>query len=88
MNIREADRVRACLDCGGPSALHPAAVVTYSEEPSPETGHVGWMWWALGAVKLLLGKNGCDCACDHDAESHDFDCDRCLACRISWAIDT
>lgn len=50
MNIREADRVRACLDCGGPSALHPAAVVTYSEEPSPETGHVGWMWWALGAV--------------------------------------
>lgn len=28
----------------------PAAVVTYSEEPSPETGHVGWMWWALGAM--------------------------------------
>ena len=26
----------------------PAAVVTYSEEPSPETGHVGWCWWALG----------------------------------------
>jgi hypothetical protein len=28
----------------------PAAVVTYAEEPSPETGHVGWCWWALGAM--------------------------------------
>lgn len=28
----------------------PAAVVTYSEEPSPETGHVGWCWWALGKM--------------------------------------
>jgi hypothetical protein len=26
----------------------PWAVVTYAEEPSPETGHVGWCWWALG----------------------------------------
>jgi hypothetical protein len=24
------------------------ACVTYSEEPSPETGHKGWFWWALG----------------------------------------
>ena len=43
---------------------------------------------ALGAVKLLLEKNGCDCDCAHDAESHDPDCDRCLACRISWAIES
>lgn len=28
----------------------PIAVVTYAEEPSPETGHVGWCWWALGKV--------------------------------------
>ena len=42
----------------------------------------------VGAVKLLLEANGCDCDCDHDAESHDADCDRCLACRISWAIET
>jgi hypothetical protein len=42
----------------------------------------------VGAVKLLLGANGCDCECDHDAESHDSDCARCLACRISWAIET
>ena len=41
---------------------------------------------ALNAVKLLLEANGCNCDCDHDAESHDADCDRCLACRISWAV--
>lgn len=28
----------------------PLAVITYAEEPSPETGHVGWCWWALGAM--------------------------------------
>ncbi len=28
----------------------PAAVVTYTTEPSPETGHVGWCWWARGAM--------------------------------------
>lgn len=42
----------------------------------------------VGAAKLLFEANGCDCDCDHDAESHDADCDRCLACRISWAIET
>lgn len=42
----------------------------------------------VGAVKLLLEANGCDCDCNHDAESHDSDCERCLACRISWAIQT
>jgi len=40
------------------------------------------------AVKMLLEKNGCDCDCEHDGESHDSDCDRCLACRISWAIES
>ena len=28
----------------------PAAVITYASEPSPETGHVGWCWWALGEM--------------------------------------
>lgn len=28
----------------------PSAVVVYTEEPSPETGHVGWCWWALGRM--------------------------------------
>lgn len=26
------------------------AVITYATEPSPETGHVGWCWWALGKM--------------------------------------
>ena len=26
----------------------PSAVITYTDEPSPETGDVGWCWWALG----------------------------------------
>ena len=42
----------------------------------------------VGAVRLLLEKNGCDCDCAHDAESHDSDCALCLACRISWAIES
>jgi len=28
----------------------PWAVITYTQEPSPETGHVGWCWWAMGAM--------------------------------------
>lgn len=28
----------------------PSAVVMHTTEPSPETGHVGWCWWALGAM--------------------------------------
>jgi hypothetical protein len=42
----------------------------------------------VGAVKLLLEANGCDCDCDHHHSEHDDGCDRCLACRISWAIET
>ena len=34
-------------DAVGPE---PLAVVTYTQEPSPETGHVGWVWWALGRM--------------------------------------
>ncbi|MFH0899068.1 MAG: hypothetical protein V2A73_00420 [Pseudomonadota bacterium] len=40
----------------------------------------------LVQVGELLAKNGCDCGCAHDAESHDDDCERCLACRIDEAI--
>lgn len=40
----------------------------------------------LRAVCDLLAQNGCDCDCDHDAESHDDDCERCLACRVSEAV--
>lgn len=40
----------------------------------------------VGAVKLLLEANGCDCECDHHDSEHDDECERCLACRISWAV--
>lgn len=33
-----------------PSNAEPLAVITYASEPSPETGHVGWYWWALGKM--------------------------------------
>jgi hypothetical protein len=32
------------------SSGDPQAVITYVTEPSPETGHVGWCWWALGQM--------------------------------------
>ena len=32
------------------SSEEPEAVVVYATEPSPETGHAGWCWWALGAI--------------------------------------
>lgn len=28
----------------------PVMIVTYASEPSPETGHVGWVWWAQGKM--------------------------------------
>ena len=27
-----------------------SAYVVYTTEPSPETGHIGWAWWALGRM--------------------------------------
>jgi hypothetical protein len=41
----------------------------------------------IHAIGELIADNGCDCECDHDFESHDDDCERCLACRISAALD-
>ena len=37
-------------------------------------------------IEELLTENGCDCECEHCWEDHDEDCERCLACRISMAI--
>ena len=41
---------------------------------------------SVARVDDMLSKNGCDCDCDHDAESHDDDCERCLACRVDAAL--
>jgi hypothetical protein len=40
----------------------------------------------VGSVVLLIEGHGCDCECEHHWEEHDKDCERCLACRISMAI--
>ena len=47
-------------ECGG-SEGEPDASVTYTEEPYPETGHVGWCWWAhgkMGDAESLVGAMG------------------------------
>lgn len=36
--------------CKDPEPPEHAAVITYASEPSPETGHVEWCWWALGRM--------------------------------------
>lgn len=33
-----------------PTEAEPDALITYATEPSPETGHVGWCWWARGKM--------------------------------------
>jgi hypothetical protein len=38
-----------------PDECTPVALVTYASEPSPETGHVGWCWWALGKMGEAAG---------------------------------
>ena len=47
------DHTTEYFDGGGWSASQPTdsnavAVVTYTDEPSPETGDEGWCWWAMG----------------------------------------
>jgi hypothetical protein len=44
----------------------------------------------IDEVRSLLDSNGCDCECDcaSEDERHGQDCDPCLACRISWAINS
>jgi len=35
---------------GPPTEAEPDALVIYTTEPSPETGHIGWCWWAQGRM--------------------------------------
>lgn len=51
--VCEGDHVPTEYAEGGwraPAADDAAVFVTYSENPSPETGHAGWTWWALGRM--------------------------------------
>lgn len=34
------------------------------------------------AAGSLISQVGCDCPCDHDAESHDEHCERCIQCLL------
>jgi len=36
--------------CRDPEPPEAAACITFATEPSPETGHIGWCWWALGKM--------------------------------------
>jgi len=36
--------------CRDPEPPEAAACITFAAEPSPETGHIGWCWWALGKM--------------------------------------
>jgi len=40
----------------------------------------------VGAVKLLLEANGCDCDCEHGREDHTGTCEMCFPCRVSAAV--
>lgn len=35
---------------GGTQDSEPAGVIVYATETCPETGYVGWCWWALGRM--------------------------------------
>jgi hypothetical protein len=75
------DRANAAL---GPSREHGArSAATLRDAASL----IESLRMKLNAVGELLARNGCDCDCDHDTESHDDDCERCLACRISGAME-
>jgi hypothetical protein len=36
--------------CTDPEPPDAAACITFTTNPSPENGHVGWCWWALGKM--------------------------------------
>jgi hypothetical protein len=44
----------------------PWAVITYTYKPSPETGHVGWCWWAMGSMgEASTYEAACEAAIRH-----------------------
>ena len=43
------NRLNVGLFEGRAEGPEPWAVITRTDEPSPETGHVGWCWWAMGS---------------------------------------
>lgn len=55
--------------CRDPEPPEAAACIVYTTEPSPETGHIGWCWWALGkmgaARTLREARDMCEAVIEH-----------------------
>lgn len=75
-------------DCGQKvvCADAPGCMKHWAERVRDLMDERDWLLSKIEGVGVLIGKNGCDCECDHDAESHDETCERCLACRISETL--
>lgn len=52
------------------------------EEHARMMGYFVELQKRVEAAGELISQVGCDCPCDHDAESHDEECERCLQCLL------
>lgn len=75
-------------DCGqqGVCAEPPGCMKHWAERVREVMDDRDRLLSKIEAAGTVISNNGCDCPCDHDAESHDEDCERCLACRISAVL--
>lgn len=74
------------LEGDGPieRTLTPEAARALRDALTAALGETDTLHDRVGAV---LSDNGCDCDCGHDPESHNENCERCLACRVQAALD-
>lgn len=56
--------------CEDPEPPEAAACITFTANPSPETGHVGWCWWALGKMGEARTLKEAREMCEAVIESH------------------
>ena len=68
------------------NAHHEACVRLQAHDCGEEFARMGEemaaMQRRLDAAGSLISQVGCDCPCDHDAESHDEHCERCIQCLL------
>lgn len=87
---RDAEVERLTRDRDDLQARLDAAVDAARELGAVAAGAVRERGALAGAVRrqigALLASNGCDCECEHSADEHDDDCERCLACRVESAL--
>lgn len=66
---------------------HAALLETAQKALAHVAEEMAAMQRRLDAAGSLISQVGCDCPCDHDAESHDEHCERCiqcLLCKLLW----